>query len=718
MSRMRLTCYSVVASLFFATAASLMAQEAVPVINTERPKEVPVAGPAVNPPSVPAQPAKALGVNEPISLSFDNTPLQDVIKAFRDTTGANIVTTGTNLNTLAVSMRLDNIPWKQGLDSILAPHELEAVEQPAGSGIFVIKNKSTVIPKFTKAFKLSFARAQDVAQLFKTTFDLAMPSVAGPAPAGAAANGTVSSFPSANTVIVTASQQQLDECEKILAQIDVQRPQVYIEARFMELSANASRKLGLRWDNLGGEGWSVRFGPAGYNDSYGRTSTKGDGSTSTTTDTDDGFSRTIVKETASTAELAVNKVRDQTFQGALSAEAFALALNAFDQLDDVAVFSNPRVIVANEEQATIDMTTKEPNLTIKSTRTGVNQDQLDITAELQVIPGKNELFVGEAFFSYGISLKVTPRVSPTGLITMVIEPAISTKMGEYLITTDKSVPLPKYPIIEVKRINTTFTMNDGYTAVIGGLTLTQEESVDSGIPYLRKIPLIGQYLFGWKSREKVQKEIVIFVTVGLTDPSTMKRDAGLPKNAVLGREYLSGARKEPGDRTKHELMGLNMTRIDKAPKTNEKDVKKGEEKDPAEAVKPAPAEAVEPAPVPPVETAPVEPVTPPAPAEPVAPPAPAEPVAPPAPAEPVAPPAPAEPVAPPAPAEPVAPAAPVEPAAKPPESTVEPVPAEPAVPVPAAPADPSPAAPAVPPSAEPATPLLSEPAALPVPAVQ
>jgi len=678
MNKMRLVCHRVIASLFFVSTTGLMAQEAVPVMESSKPPAVLTPLPADG---APAQPAgKALGVNEPISLSFDNTPLQDVIKAFRDTTGANIVTTGTNLNSVAVSMRLDNIPWKQGLDSILAPHDLEAVEQPAGSGIFVIKNKSTVVPKFTKAFKLSFARAQDVAMLFKTTFDLAMPTATAPAPLGTGINGTVSSFPSANTVIVTASQKQLDECEKVLSQIDVQRPQVYIEARFMELSANASRKLGLKWDNLGGpEGWGVRFGPAGFNDAYSRSRGSTTDRSSDRTDIDDNGTPDIVREDLTSAARTFSELRDQTFSGALSADAFRLALNAFDQLDDVAVFSNPRVIVANEEQATIDMTTKEPNLTIRSTRTGQNQDQLDITAELQTIPGKNELFVGEAFFSYGISLKVTPRVSPTGLITMVIEPAISTKMGEYEITTDKSVPLPKYPIIEMKRINTTFTMNDGYTAVIGGLTRTQEESIDSGIPYLRKIPFLGQYLFGWKSREKVQKEIVIFVTVGLTDPSTMKRDAGLPKNAILGREYLTGARKEPGDRTREELMSLDMKRID---------VKKKAEATPVTPA-PAPEPVVEPAPVVTPESTPVEPVAPP-PVEPVVPPS-VEPVVPP-PADPAVTP---EPVAPPPPAEPAKPAdpAPVEPVAPPPAEPVMPVPAEPAAPVPV---EPAPAAPAVP----------------------
>jgi type II secretory pathway component GspD/PulD (secretin) len=538
MNKMSPSYYCVLASLFFASTKCLIAQEAVPIVDAAKPKEAIAV--VATPIAVPPKPAKAIGIEVPISLTFDNTPLQDVIKAFRETTGANLITAGTNLNTVAVSMRLDNVPWKQGLDSILIPHGLEAVEQPAGSSIYIIRNKSTTVPKFTKAFKLSFARSADVAQLFKSAFDLSMPVGTGAAPLGASVNGTVSAFPSANTVIVTATQQQLDECEKILSQIDVQRPQVYIEARFVEVNSGASKKLGLKWDSLGTPaGWGATFKP----------------------DVLDDINRDKWLGPESLDVLGGKLVTGDL--GLLSVDAFKLTMNLFEQMNGVTTFSNPRVIIANEELATIDMTIKEPNLTIRTTRTGVSMDQLDITSELAIIPGKSEMFVGESYFSYGITLKVTPRVSPTGLITVVIEPAISSKIGEYEIIKAENrqkddPPLPRYPILDMKRINTTFTMNDGYTAVIGGLSKTVEDSVDNGIPYLRSIPYVGEYLFGWKSREKTQKEIIIFVTVGLADPATMKKDVGLPKNAVIGREIVNGERKEPGDQTKAEFLKLNL----------------------------------------------------------------------------------------------------------------------------------------------------------------
>ena len=137
---------------------------------------------------------------------------------------------------------------------------------------------------------------------------------------------------------------------------------------------------------------------------------------------------------------------------------------------------------------------------------------------------------------------------------MEIIPTISqldtdvTSTGFYQVSGGDSSAYSSYPIIQVKRLTTDFTMKDGATAVIGGLSKTTEGDVDSGIPYLRKIPWVGPKLFGWKSRGKVQKEIIVFVTLGMADPANLSTDVGLPKNAIVGREYVTGRKFEPGDR--------------------------------------------------------------------------------------------------------------------------------------------------------------------------
>jgi general secretion pathway protein D len=237
-------------------------------------------------------------------------------------------------------------------------------------------------------------------------------------------------------------------------------------------------------------------------------------------------------------------------------------IDAFEGVDGVSLISNPKIIVANEEVAVVDMTTKFPYVDVKSETTtpATGAPTTTTTTQLQIIPGTagSGFCAGEAFFSYGVLLKVTPRVSSSGVITVKIEPSISQldltqgkdKDGYYKVGTATDQTL--YPIVSIKKVTTMFSMLDGTTAVIGGFTRSEENNKDNGIPLLRDIPWIGPRLFGWKSRSKDQKEIVIFVTVGIVDAEqAMPENVGMPKNAVLSRDF-----EEPGDRNSEDLMRL------------------------------------------------------------------------------------------------------------------------------------------------------------------
>jgi len=174
------------------------------------------------------------------------------------------------------------------------------------------------------------------------------------------------------------------------------------------------------------------------------------------------------------------------------------------------------------------------------------------------------MFAKEAFFSWGISLEVTPRISTNGLINVSIVPTISSleswvETGTTDVNDDSvsGTVSTKYPVIKVQRLISEFNLASGTTAVIGGLSITEEKQVDNGIPWLREIPWMGPRLFGSMERVKEQKEIIVFVTVGLVNPRAMEPDAGLPKNAVLGRQYTKGQKLEPGDRPEKNMEGFD-----------------------------------------------------------------------------------------------------------------------------------------------------------------
>ena len=557
--------------------------------STEPPPAEPEASPEVSaaaPPTatvaVESEPASAINENGEVlvSMEFDEAPLPDVIRAFREASGATIISRWTNAAPQLVSLRLENKPWKQGLISILAPYGLQLVEEQRGSGVYVVSEKSTVVPRFTQTFELKHLKADDVQKLFKDTL-------------GDVSSLTVA-FPSANAVVVKATDEQLRECEKMLEVLDKPSRQVYIEARFVRLNSSASKKLGMKWDMLSEWGVSLTDLRAGYESNRGTLAHYATGGTEVKESAsifpgtgrsyvdakgEPKFIDPVYRNEVSSILLSPGNIggapnagraaedmawkRASGFGGQLSVDSLRLALSAFEQMDGVQMFSNPKIIVENETTAKVDMTTKEPNVKVTLEDSTSEQGTSKLSSQLEIIPGDKEPWVGEAFYSYGISMEVTPRVSPSGLITVEIVPSISSLdlqrgLGGRLDDWGyRTVGENKYPIIMMQRLITTFTMADGMTAVIGGLTETQENNKDSGIPLLRHIPWIGPRIFGWKSREKSQNEIIVFVTVGIVDGNNIPPDVGMPKNAVLGRGLLDGSLKEPGDRTDEEMFNLD-----------------------------------------------------------------------------------------------------------------------------------------------------------------
>ena len=524
-------------------------------------------------PAVPARTAPAVSDSSEsalVDISCDDATLADILRQFRKTTGANIIS-GDSTNLLRrVSVNLNHVPWLQALQSILNSRgfRLEPRE-----GIYFVSEDKQLDPLFTRAYTLNHASSEELARLFNATYSAKNAQ-------GVPIQPVATAFPGANVVVVTTTEKVLRDCELIIKAVDRPVSQVYIEARFIEISNEALRKLGMQWDSLSSWGATVKGLSGGWEYNSGRaanygsklsqvTSTtspssstsldaEGKGTTSTSTSLSDAKTYTGLVPNAITAADGANRTANSMswrnargFSGQLSVDDFRLAMSAFEQLGEGRVFSNPKIIVSNGKEAKVDMTKKYPNVTIDSNFTGQNQNSLSVSTKLDTIPGEDkQMFAKEAFFSWGIMLTVKPRISPDGLINVEIVPTISdcTDYATVQSSQESDTPYTKYPVIEVKRLTTDFTMMDGATAVIGGLSRTIEEDIDSGIPFLRKIPWIGRRLFGWTSRQKVQKEIIVFVTVGIADPRALPSDIGLPKNAVMGREYVVGTRLEPGDR--------------------------------------------------------------------------------------------------------------------------------------------------------------------------
>ena len=535
------------------------------------------------------------GLMSLVDIECDEASLADVLRQFRKTTGANIIYNDDSTNLQKrISVSLKRVPWMQGMSAILNSRGFRIEER---ENIYRVVEDVQLVPVSTRTYALNHASSKELSDLFNATYGRkdAAGKIVGP---------VATAFEGANVVVVTATDKVLADCETIIKAVDKAVAQIYIEARFLELSSEAMHKLGMQWNSLESWGVSVKNLSGGFEYNNGRVGQYGSVESQRTVSKSTSDSKSTSSSAASTGSTSASASSSSSpsestsssivgigptalsaatgagrsiedmgwrnargFSGQLSADDFRLAMSAFEQLNDGKVFSNPKIIVSNGKEAKVDMTTKYPNVTIDSNFTGQNSQNLSVSTKLDTIPGEDKfMFAKEAFFSWGIMLSVKPRISPDGLISVEIVPTISdcTGYAEVSSTKDSDTPYTKYPIIEIKRLTTEFTMKDGCTAVIGGLSKTVEEDIDNGIPFLRKIPWIGPKLFGWKSRGKVQKEIIVCVTVGIANPAELPADLGLPTNAIIGREYVNGTRLEPGLRagSAAEVLALDMTPID------------------------------------------------------------------------------------------------------------------------------------------------------------
>ena len=115
-------------------------------------------------------------------------------------------------------------------------------------------------------------------------------------------------------------------------------------------------------------------------------------------------------------------------------------------------------------------------------------------------PTVNEI----AYRNTGVTLSVTPRVNAGGLITMEIDQEVS----DAVTTTSSDI---NAPTIQQRRITSTVAVQSGATIVLGGLIRDSATETDSGVPFLRNIPVLGK-LFSQTNDTTRRTELIVLIT--------------------------------------------------------------------------------------------------------------------------------------------------------------------------------------------------------------
>ena len=137
---------------------------------------------------------------------------------------------------------------------------------------------------------------------------------------------------------------------------------------------------------------------------------------------------------------------------------------------------------------------------------------------------------------YGVLLDFVPTIIDSGRIMLTVRPEVSQRSdADSLKVTGIDIP-----VINVRRAETTVEVGDGESIVIAGLYRDQSEAIESGLPVVKDIPLLG-LLFGSQSVRSTATELIVVVTARLTTATTMPRttdrDRQLPGRRLRGYHY-------------------------------------------------------------------------------------------------------------------------------------------------------------------------------------
>ncbi|HDL77731.1 MAG TPA: hypothetical protein ENG36_03080, partial [Lentisphaerae bacterium] len=171
-----------------------------------------------------------------ISLSLDNVPLQDVVRMFTRISGANIVA-GTNLQG-TVTVSLQDVEWEPALRVILDSVDMTMVEKSPGIYVIMSKEEMATEPVTVETIPLKYTTVSNVLPIVQKML--------------ISSNASVSGFPSANSIVVQETASQISKIRETISKLDVPRPQVFIEAKFVELNDQAIKDLGINWQVLSG----------------------------------------------------------------------------------------------------------------------------------------------------------------------------------------------------------------------------------------------------------------------------------------------------------------------------------------------------------------------------------------------------------------------------------------------------------------------------------
>jgi general secretion pathway protein D len=423
-----------------------------------------------------------------ISLDFKDVDLPVLVKFFSELTQKNFVIDDKVKGKVTIFS-----PSKLSVDdayrvflSVLELKGFAAV--PAGEVTQILPVTEVPADRVIEVYPLSNANAEDLVKVLTVV-------VTRPAQAGTARRGTqqAGDFEGAiqiladkptNALIITATARDIELVKEIVRKLDTARRQVYVETVIMEVTVDRLKQFG---DDI-----TALFGV--QTPSQNLTAVGG-----------------LNADPPSFATFATLANTPIDFSN-LSAFNVRAALTALQRSDGVNILSTPQILTSDNQKAEIVVGENRPFPTGQSQTTGGNTIT---TIERRDV---------------GITLRLTPQILESNLVKLDVFQEISAVSGESQAVG--SIPLG---VITNKRSATTSVLvQDGQTAVIGGLIRDNVVTGQRKIPLLGDIPIVG-WLFKFESKRSEKTNLLIFLTPTIVRGPKEMAEIRAAKSEAMGR---------------------------------------------------------------------------------------------------------------------------------------------------------------------------------------
>jgi len=422
------------------------------------------------------------GDKERISLDFQGASIRNLLRIISDISGFNLILSNeVSTSSEKVHMRLLDVPWNKAFDVILKNSDLGV--KCSGDNIIRIASKKALAkeeeddvkanerkrkeeetarlaqPLITEVVQINYADIEDLAKNLNALLQ-SQYITSGAGGLGAKRRGLITVDKRTNKLILTDIQSNIDDMLGLIRILDIQTPQVMIEARIVEVNKEFTQELGVQW--------GLTTNPASNtNPRVGGVLGQGD---------------------PFIVDLSPGGVPLGPFNGAGLALGFTevlpgmnldIQLQALEKEGNARILSSPKVTTLDNKEAKIKAGEKIPFETVSEQGTQIE------------------------FVEAELSLTVTPHITSDDYIYMIIA---ATK-NNALETTTTSGQIR----IQTKEAFTEVLVANGDTTVLGGIYESEVIRNKQSVPFFSKLPLLGP-LFRNQDDVDTVDELLIFIT--------------------------------------------------------------------------------------------------------------------------------------------------------------------------------------------------------------